>query len=128
MRANRILNGSTRVAVVAIVVVIILLPLGYSVVSSAFSQGAPLPEESDGDYCLGDVPLKYMRFHHMDLLKEVRDEIVREGSGEVEFYGELRKVELDDCRECHPSREEFCNRCHDPVTLYPDCFRCHEYP
>ena len=65
----------------------------------------------------------------MDLLKQTRDEIVREGKGEVWFYDGPRKVEFDDCRNCHPSREDFCNRCHKPVNLYLGitCFRCHEY-
>ena len=61
-----------------------------------------------------------MRFRHMDLLKRVRDEVVREGKEGA--------VELDGCSECHTSRERFCNRCHDKVNLNPDCFRCHHYP
>lgn len=129
MEIKRILNGNTRLIVVAISVVIILLPLGYSVVYSAFSQGAPLPEGPDTEgFCLNDVPRKHMRFHHMDLLKDLRDEMVRDGKGKVEFFGKTRQVELGQCWDCHASRKEFCNRCHEPVNLYPDCFRCHYGP
>ena len=130
MEANRILNGNARLIVVAVSAAIILFPLGYSVVTSAFLEGAPLPEDPDGEYCLdeGDVPRTYMRFHHMDLLKDLRDEMVRDGKGKVEFFGKTRQVEIDGCWKCHSSRREFCNRCHGPVNLYPDCFRCHYCP
>ena len=86
------LNSNTRLLVVAIAVVIILFPFGYSVVHAVFSQGASLPESPAGEgYCLDDVPREYMRFHHMDLLKDLRDEIVRYGHGEVEFHGKRRE-------------------------------------
>lgn len=123
------MNGNTRLLAVAIAVVIILFPFGYSVVQSVFSQGASLPESPAGEgYCLDDVPRAYMRYHHMDLLKDLRDEVVRYGHGEVEFHAERRKIEFNGCWDCHPSRKEFCNRCHEPVNLYPDCFRCHYDP
>ena len=136
MKASEILNGNVRRLVVAVSAAIILFPLGFSLVSAAFSDGPQLPESRGGAYCLAEeddeenrVPREYMRYHHMDLLKQTRDEIVREGKGEVWFYDGPRKVEFDDCRNCHPSREDFCNRCHKPVNLYLGitCFRCHEY-
>jgi len=35
---------------------------------------------------------------------------------------------LQDCRICHESRAEFCDRCHEAVNLTPDCWNCHDYP
>ena len=61
-----------------------------------------------------------MRRHHWELLRGVREEIVR--------YGKRGEIGLDRCRECHTSRERFCNVCHDAVSLTPDCFDCHYYP
>jgi hypothetical protein len=61
-----------------------------------------------------------MRFYHMNLLKDIRDEFVRDGKrGEIGLYT---------CKECHTSRADFCNKCHNAVALYPDCYGCHYYP
>jgi len=115
----------TRRALFAIVpVIIVLFPLGYSVVSSLFAQDTlpggtflerPAPEHEN---CVKDTA--YMRFHHWELLREVRKEVVR--------HGRRGDLGLSKCGECHTSRERFCNRCHDAVSLHPDCFGCHYYP
>ncbi len=76
-----------------------------------------IPEEA-GEECVRET--EYMRFHHMDLLKELRDFGVRGGA--------RRSLTFLDCRECHVSRERFCAECHQAVNLSPDCFECHYYP
>ena len=122
MKINQILDGKPRAATVAIPAVIILLPLAYSVVSCAFPQGSEpfleMPDKKVHASCVKDTT--YMRFRHMDLLKEIRDEAVR--------GGKRGKIGLDNCRECHPNRQRFCNECHDAVNLRLDCFGCHYFP
>lgn len=109
--------------VAVLAVLIILLPVGYSVLSAVFSQttpdGSPFLAKPEGaDRCVRDTT--YMRFHHMDFLKELRNQAAREGiRGDVTIAG---------CRDCHTNRKQFCNRCHDAVNLHLDCFRCHYYP
>jgi hypothetical protein len=108
-----------RIALLATLAVV-LVPFAYSVVSAALAgendRPDPFLETPDGE-CVR--PTRWMRFHHMDLLKELRDEELRRGAE--------REISFDKCRECHPSRERFCNRCHDEVNLVPDCFGCHYY-
>jgi len=114
--------------VAVIAVLIILAPVGYSVLSAVVGPGAqdgqPFlekpknPNPDQPPQCIRDMT--YMRFHHMDFLKKLRNDAVRRGiRGEVGFFS---------CRECHTSKERFCNQCHDAVNLKPDCFRCHYYP
>jgi hypothetical protein len=43
-------------------------------------------------------------------------------------HGKRGEVCLSKCGECHKSRERFCDRCHNAVSLTPDCFGCHYYP
>ena len=114
--------------VVAVSVLIILFPLGYSVVSSVFSQSTQgsrpfleKPDEKHGNECVLETEYGLdARFHHMDLLKQLRDDAVRDGKrGGIGF---------NKCRECHTSRERFCNQCHNAVNLHLDCYRCHYYP
>ncbi|MFC2085001.1 cytochrome C, partial [Bacteroidota bacterium] len=63
---------------------------------------------------------EYMRHHHWELLRTIREEVVR--------YGKRGEINLKKCQECHTSRERFCNKCHDAVSMKPDCYGCHYYP
>jgi hypothetical protein len=113
-----------RKALLVTVAVVILAPLAYSVVAPLFARRAgatePFLELPDPKHekCVAETP--YMRFHHWELLRTIREEVVR--------YGRRGDVGLNRCRECHTSRERFCSQCHNAVSLYPDCFECHYYP
>lgn len=110
--------------VVVIPVLLLLLPFGYSLVSALVARKGAAPEafleRPDPRYesCVKETD--YMRFHHWELLRGIREEVVR--------YGKRGELGLKKCRQCHTSRERFCNRCHEAVSLYPDCFDCHYYP
>jgi hypothetical protein len=120
--AGRDATGQVRVAVV--LVLLVLLPLGFSVADRVFfgnqaSVEAFLePPETTETQCIRDTA--YMRYRHWELLRGVREEVVR--------YGIRGDITIDSCRSCHKSRERFCNRCHDATSLTPDCFECHYYP
>jgi hypothetical protein len=116
--------GNAKATAVIVLAILILLPVGYSIVAFVFARGTPdsevFLEMPDAKYeqCVRET--EYMRYHHWELLREVREEFVREGNrGEISLSG---------CRECHPNRERFCNQCHKAVSLYPDCWGCHYYP
>lgn len=106
-------------------VLLIFFPMGYSlgaylVRADALENVRPFLERPAPEFkeCLEDAA--YMRFHHMDLIKEIRDAGVRGGA--------IRSTSFSSCRGCHTSRERFCTRCHLSVNLKPDCFHCHYYP
>lgn len=107
-----------------LVLAVLLSPLGYSVLSAVLSPATtPSPaflERPDPEHenCVREAT--YMRFQHWELLRSVREEVVR--------YGERGELGLKRCRECHKSRERFCDRCHGAVSLHPDCWDCHYYP
>ena len=120
--------ASGKGKVVLIVFAIILVPLVYSAASTLLARDAqdgkpflekPAERGTEDGPCDGRAKV-YMRYHHMDFLKELRDEVIRDG---------IRKdAGLARCHDCHPSRDRFCNKCHDAVNLKPDCFGCHYYP
>jgi hypothetical protein len=124
MKPKNIFGGKTAVIAILIPILVILSPLGYSLVSYVFAKGAGTPqpflERPDAQYenCVKETD--YMRYHHWELLRGVREEIVR--------YGKRGELGLNKCRDCHTSRERFCDRCHDAVSMKPDCFGCHYYP
>ncbi len=106
----------------SILVLILLFPLGYSVVRGVIAQGNEPPERPDPQHqrCVGDRQGGEMRFHHWEYLRRIREEVVR--------YGNRREDGLNACPGCHTSRRDFCDRCHQAVNLSPDCFDCHDYP
>lgn len=119
-------NNTSRKQILMVVAAIMLVawPLGYSIVvyaaGSEHADSSTFLEMPDAQYtdCVRDTV--YMRTHHMDLLKELRDAGVRGGA--------RRKLSISDCTRCHNSRARFCDRCHHAVNLTPDCFECHYYP
>jgi len=128
MDSRRPFNLRTPLGRVVLPALIIFFPLGYSVISDALGQGNPrhqlFLERPDPKYdrCVKDTT--YMRFHHMDLLKSIREAVVREGQRD--------KIGLtsgaESCRTCHTGRERFCNQCHNVANVRLDCFGCHDYP
>ena len=119
-------SATGRALLAGILALVILVPVAYSVLALVAAWGADSPETSDSPErpdstwteCIRDT--EYMRFHHMDLLKQIREEFIRDG-----IRG---NVSLQACRGCHPSRERFCDRCHEAASVILDCFGCHYYP
>ena len=122
MSFKNFLQKYTRTAAVIIPIVAIVFPILYSVATCAFTpdDNFPFIEKPDPKYKSCVKETSYMRFHHCEYLLGVREDVVR--------YGKRGEVNLNKCRECHTSREQFCNKCHDAVSLTPDCFGCHYYP
>jgi hypothetical protein len=121
MRIEKMLRQKRNTVAAVILAVVVLLPIGYYAMRNAFSAGQdPFLEKPDPKYreCVKDT--YYMRLHHMDLLKELREQVVREGK--------KSEIRFADCRRCHTNRDRFCNQCHYAVNLYLDCFGCHNYP
>jgi hypothetical protein len=119
---NKLVSGYRIMTATAIL--IILIPLGYSIMSSVISPGGGnqdiFLEMPDPKYTECVKETEYMRYHHWELLRSIREEVVR--------YGIRGEINLNRCKECHTSRDRFCNRCHNAVSLSPDCFDCHYYP
>jgi quinone-modifying oxidoreductase, subunit QmoC len=113
-----------QVLLTVALVLIILFPLLYSAVCRIIPPDAGLPEvflekaETDRAGCVIDTEV--MRFRHWEFLRKIRKEVVR--------YGKRGETGLFMCRDCHKSRERFCDRCHEAATVKPDCFGCHYYP
>ena len=124
MKRSTILTESNRSRWATIFAVVILLPLGISALGLDVSRNPEIP-----DVFLEPVDLKWencirdsteMRFHHMDVLKEIRDKVIR--------FGIRDEVTLAGCGTCHQNRDQFCDRCHTAASVTLDCFGCHYYP
>ena len=124
MGINKALNNKASVIAVIMPILIILFPPIYSLFTSVFARAGQTSElfleKPDAKYeeCVKET--EYMRHHHWELLRAIREEVVR--------YGIRGELGLNKCKECHTSRERFCNKCHNAVTMTPDCYGCHYYP
>jgi len=123
MSLKNILCNRRTVLAVIVPGLFIVIPVGYSIVSHIVARGdrSDVFLERPGakyENCVRET--EYMRFHHWELLAQIREDFVR--------HGKRGDITLSSCRECHPSRERFCNQCHNKVNLTPDCFGCHYYP
>ena len=124
MDIRKIFGQHTGAIAITLLALIILFPVGYSIVSFVSAKTVQdtdlFLERPDPKYenCVKEI--EYMRYHHWELLRTIREEVVR--------YGKRGELGLNNCRECHTSRERFCNKCHNAVSLFPDCFGCHYYP
>jgi hypothetical protein len=123
MKRSTVLTEKNRIKWATVFSFLIILPLGLSLVGFAFTRGqerevfleAPDPK---WEACYRDA--EYMRYHHMDLLRDVREEVVR--------FGIRGGVTLAGCGDCHTNRDQFCDRCHEAASVRLDCYGCHYYP
>lgn len=132
--------GNGRAVLAVVLVLVILVPVGYSVFARVTSTGAEPPERPHPMYLECIRPTEHMRFHHWELLKGMREDVVRDGNrgklvpvktkpeGEEQILISEVEQSLDGCWHCHTSKERFCDRCHDAAFVRPDCFGCHYDP
>jgi len=81
--------------------------------------------------CVEETP--YMRAHHVDLLDQWRESVVRDGNETYvsEAFGESHRMSLTGtCMACHTNRRTFCDRCHAYVNVAAElnCWECHVDP
>lgn len=123
MKRSAVITEKNRATWATVFAVLIFLPVVLSILGLVFSRSAEAEtvflEAPDPRWenCVRDV--EYMRFRHMDLLKEVRAEVIRQGlKGGITLAG---------CGDCHHNRDQFCDKCHQKASVTLDCFGCHYY-
>lgn len=101
------------------------VPLVLSLLGFASERTAEpfLATPSAGTACVRDVTT--MRYHHMTYLKDLRDQVVREGARHSDPSIQSRGI--GSCRGCHTDRSQFCDKCHSRAGVSLDCFGCHAY-
>lgn len=93
------------------------------------SLDTPVIQKMEVKQCVEATP--YMRTSHMQLLNDWRTEVVRNGQrryisdqGNKPFNMSLQ----NSCMECHSSKVQFCDKCHNYAGVAPYCWTCHIEP
>ncbi|MBW2617526.1 MAG: sulfate reduction electron transfer complex DsrMKJOP subunit DsrJ [Deltaproteobacteria bacterium] len=94
-------------------------------------KAAPAPElELPKDKTACVEATDYMRAQHQVLLHDWRESVVRKGD-RIYFNGKGEGFEMslqNTCIECHATKVNFCDRCHDYAGVTPFCWECHLEP
>lgn len=114
---------------IVVACVLLLIPFavnaGHKADAVEVSLDTPEINAMTDKQCVEDAD--WMREHHMQLLNEWRDEVVR--GGEIMYVssnGKVYEKSLDDtCLKCHSNPEEFCNKCHENANVELYCWDCH---
>ena len=120
MKRSTVLTEKNRGRWAGVFGVVILLPVILSILRPLWAEEPEVfldPDDARWENCVRDT--EYMRFQHMDLLKDVRADVIR--------YGLKGGITLAGCGDCHQDREAFCDRCHEKASVILDCFGCHYY-
>jgi hypothetical protein len=117
-----------KMIILGLVIFLIILtyPFWYTLLAGAKVSRPVLEKPSGETRCIEEKA--FMTANHMQLLNEWRDAVVRNDVAEYTStaYGTKYEMSLTKtCLKCHNKREEFCNRCHNYVSINPTCWNCH---
>ena len=103
-------------------------PLWYNGITGKAGQVPEIDTTAKEKQCV--EPTEYMSGNHMKLLVEWRTLVVRDGvTTYVSTSGKEYKISLvNTCLDCHKSKSDFCDRCHDYAATQIDCWACHQAP
>ena len=105
-------------------------PFWYDLVfgNTAIKPNLVLPTREDQKECV--MSAEYMRHNHMELLKDWREDVVRDGNRiyTASSGKRLEKSLTKTCLGCHSKKDEFCDQCHNYLGVKPYCWDCHVDP
>ncbi len=110
----------------AIFIALVSFPFWYNIGRASVAPQIVLTEQAlAAKECIRSTD--YMKKEHMQLLNEWRDAVVRDGYRVfVNSQGKSFNMSLSNtCLDCHSNKAEFCDRCHDYVSVSPYCWDCH---
>jgi len=131
--------GDTRNIVIGLLVFVIIaaFPVWYTLTVGTAGERPELEMPVFDPLSESIVPVdslvcveerEYMLGHHMDILDDWRDAVVRDGEKTYTSRSNGRTFEMSltrTCLSCHANREAFCGRCHDYADVDPYCWDCH---
>lgn len=103
-----------------------LLNIGKAGAGPEINLDTPVIGQLNEKKCV--EPLEFMRTNHPELLKDWREQAVREGqTSYTSSEGAVYAMSLEDnCLKCHSNRAGFCDSCHNYTAVDLYCWDCHD--
>ncbi len=114
------------VAGLVIFVILITFPFWYNLGKAAPAPELKLTEKAKAEKtCV--MSKEEMKAGHMQLLDIWRERVVRNADRTyVNESGKEYSMSLSNtCLDCHSNKAEFCDKCHNYVSVAPYCWDCH---
>jgi hypothetical protein len=121
-------NGGKIILGLIIFLGLIGFPIWYNVANDRAGYVPELEMPTDAKDCVADSA--WMVGHHMDLLNDWRDVVVRDGDRFFDGPGGVRMERslTNTCLSCHENKDQFCDKCHLYMGVTPYCWDCHIIP
>ena len=122
-------NGSKIIAGLIIFVALATFPFLYNIgkvnAKPELKIDTPVIEQLKEKECVESE--EFMKAKHMQLLNRWRDMAVRDGERVyVNSKGEKYEISLQNtCLKCHSNKKEFCDKCHNYMSVKTNCWDCH---
>ncbi len=123
------------IAFIVIFLALVTFPFYYNFIQAAIyaakpvlSYDTPAIKQMKEKQCVR--PTKYMNAHHMKLLDEWRDSVIRDND---RYFGIIDGVRYEKslqntCMHCHSNKRNFCDKCHIYADVEVYCWDCHIAP
>jgi len=127
------MNDKPKIFVgLAIALVLLTFPYWYALARGDY-EARPELVMPDGGQTECVMETDWMRAHHMDLLNEWRDAVIRDGDTTVvdSVNGQTKGIPKSlthGCMSCHTQKAGFCESCHNYANVKPTCWDCHVEP
>ena len=110
---------------------VFVLLLGYPFLNNLGQTYVPpdLAKPTKAKECVEDT--EWMRANHMALLNDWRHQVVRNGKQLYVSSATGKEYEMslqETCMDCHTSKAQFCDKCHNDNSVQPYCWTCHISP
>lgn len=136
-RVMTMYDGGKIIPGLIIFFLLMTLPIWYNIATG--KTDPPVLQKVEGQKNCVETT-EFMRTWHMDLLNDWRNEVVREGDRlytpkTIKTDKKINKSLTNKCLECHTSKAQFCDKCHDytgvtnsRVGISINCWDCHINP
>lgn len=107
---------------------LVTLPVWYNLAAGTTPKRPDVERPAEEKACVASV--EYMKTSHMNLLMDWQTKVVRQRERTVVgLDGKTYTMSLTQtCMQCHKSKADFCDRCHDYAGVKPTCWNCHVDP
>jgi hypothetical protein len=125
-RRNKLMYDAGKIFIgLAVFLFVLASPVLYNHLSGKADYTPELEYPEGEERCIESKD--YMTAYHMDMLNTWRDSVVRDGNRiYVAEDGKQYNMSLTNtCLNCHTSRAQFCDKCHNYAAVDPYCWDCH---